>query len=138
MLRLTPFQSTSCPIDSLVLNEPTLNGFMRLFYAKPTPSLPRSLFFSSLSGRPMINDRCVLLLPSFPPFIIRSPSSRRRAHARQLLESDGKATSFRKSQPMWKIGRQDVANLLVAAMAHKKAARSTLTCSWGKDKKREG
>lgn len=55
-----------------------------------------------------------------------------------LLESDGKPTSLRKSQPMWKIGRQDVANLLVAAMAHKKTARSTLSCSWGKDKKREG
>lgn len=56
----------------------------------------------------------------------------------QMLECDGKPTSMWKSQPMYKIGRQDVANLLVAAMAHKRGAKSTLSCSWGKDKKREG
>ncbi|CBJ27926.1 conserved unknown protein [Ectocarpus siliculosus] len=55
-----------------------------------------------------------------------------------MLECDGKPTSMWKSQPMYKIGRQDVANLLVAAMAHKRGAKSTLSCSWGKDKKREG
>ncbi|CAM9368093.1 unnamed protein product [Ectocarpus fasciculatus] len=55
-----------------------------------------------------------------------------------MLECDGKPTSMWKSQPMYKIGRQDVANLLVAAMANKRAAKATLSCSWGKDKKREG
>ncbi|CAM9403512.1 unnamed protein product [Pylaiella littoralis] len=55
-----------------------------------------------------------------------------------MLADDGKPTSMFKSQPMYKIGRQDVANLLVAAMAHNKTARSTLSCSWGKDKKQEG
>ncbi|CAM9718402.1 unnamed protein product, partial [Hapterophycus canaliculatus] len=55
-----------------------------------------------------------------------------------MLESDGKPTSMWKAMPAYRIGRQDVANLLVSAMAHKKTARSTLSCSWGKDKKKAG
>lgn len=80
-----------------------------------------ALVMDSSSARPF---RCAMTACPFRPA--------------QMLNSDAKPTSMWKSMPAYRIGRQDVANLLVAAMAHKKTARSTLSCSWGKDKKKEG
>jgi len=126
--RLAPLPERFSPLDSLVPYYPSLRLFGGCFAHNHPPLTPTTLL---VSLRPADDQSiCFLLPPSLPSY--------RRRTREQLLESDGKATSYRKSQPQWKIGRQDVANLLVAAMAHKKAARSTLTCSWGKDKKREG
>lgn len=52
---------------------------------------------------------------------------------RQALASDGKPTPLKSSMPFYKIGRREVADLLVASMMSKDAAGATLSCSWGKD-----